>query len=207
MLIPTPAVPVLSSTSVAPPQVLYEAENTVPLQIGLICSALGCYLGVLNLILFMILFVLFVSLRLPFLLCFAVCSSAPPRCRVICALPEPSMPAAAICENAFSALKEELLYDFPLNLGFDDSAPHPMRRFCISAIGIESPTAANMSLIHTCQSPELEPALDSDVPLTHTCPSSEPVLESKPNNITSRAPEHKGVAFTKSTPKPDDTSP
>ena len=27
------------------------------------------------------------------------------------------MPAPVICENSFSALKEEVLYDFPLNLG------------------------------------------------------------------------------------------
>ena len=77
--------------------------------------------------------------------------SAPGRRRVIRALPEPPMPAAVICENSFSALKEEPLYDFPLNLGFDDPAPCLMRRFCISVIGIESPTAANLSLTRTCQ--------------------------------------------------------
>ena len=59
------------------------------------------------------------------------------------------MPAAIICENSFSALKEKLLYDFPLNLGFDDPASCPMRRFCIAAIGIGSPTAANLSLART----------------------------------------------------------
>ena len=107
------------------------------------------------------------------------------------------MPAAVICENSFSAPKEEPPYDFPLNLGFDDPAPRPMRRFCISAIGIESPTAANLSLTRMCQSPELEPALDNDLPLTRTCQSSETVPENKPENITSRAPEHKGVVFTK----------
>ena len=100
------------------------------------------------------------------------------------------MPAAVMCENSFSALKEEPLYDFPLNLGLDDPAPCPTRRFCISAIGIESPTAANLSLTHTCQSPELEP-----------------VPESKPDNITSRAPEHKGVVFTKCPPDAHDISP
>ena len=63
-----------------------------------------------------------------------------------------------------------------------------MHRFCISGIGIESPTAANLSLTRTCQ-------------------SSEPVLESKPDNINSRAPEHKGVIFTKSLPKTHDISP
>ena len=99
----------------------------------------------------------------------------------------PSMPAPVICENSFSALKEEVLYDFTLNLGFDDPAPRPMRRFCISAIGIVSPTAANLSVTRTCQSPELEPALDSDLPLTRTCQSPKPVPKSKPDNITSRA--------------------
>ena len=54
------------------------------------------------------------------------------------------MPAAVICENSFSLLEEEPLYDFPLNLGFDDPALRPMCRFCISAIGIESLTAANL---------------------------------------------------------------
>ena len=72
--------------------------------------------------------------------------------RVIRALPEPLMPAVVICWNSFSAFKEEPLYDFPLNLGFDDPAPRPMRRLCISAIGIESPTAANLSLTRTCHS-------------------------------------------------------
>ena len=89
--------------------------------------------------------------------------------RVICALPEPLMPAVVICWNSLSAFKEEPLYDFPLNLGFDDPAPRLMRRFCISAIGIELPTAANLSL-------------------THTCHASEPVPESKPDNINSRGP-------------------
>ena len=112
---------------------------------------------------------------------FASATYAPRRRRVIRARPEPPMPAAVICENSFSALKEEPPYDFPLNLGFDNPAPRPMRRFCISAIGIESPTAANLSLTRTCQ-------------------SFEPVPESKPDNITSRAPEHKGVVFTKYPP-------
>ena len=139
---------------------------------------------------------------------FIVTSSIPvPPRRVICTLLEPRMPAAIICENSFSALKEELLYGFPLNLGFHYPASCPMRRFCIAAIGIGSSTAANLSLTRMCLSSELEPALDSDVPLTHTCPSSEPVLESKPNNITSRAPEHKGVVFTKSLTKTHDISP
>ena len=139
---------------------------------------------------------------------FAVASvSVPRRRRVNRALPEPPMPAAVICENSFSALKEELLYDFPLNLGFDDPAPRPMRRFCISAIGIESPTAANLSLTRTYQLPEPEPALDSDLPLTRTCQSSEPVPESKLDNITSRAPEHEGVVFTKYPPDAHDISP
>ena len=133
-------------------------------------------------------------------------ASAPHR-QVIRALPEPPLPAPVICENSFSALKEEPLYDFPLNLGFDDPAPSPMRRICISATGIESPTAANLSLIRKCQSPELEPALDSNLPLTRTCQSSEPVPENKPNNIILRAPEHKGVVFTKSPPKNHDYSP
>ena len=133
--------------------------------------------------------------------------SALRRRRVMRALPEPPMPAAVICENSFSTLKEEPLYDFPLNLGFDDPALRPMRCFCISAIGIESPTAANLSLTRTCQLPKLEPALDSDLPLTRTCQSSKPVPESKFDNITSRAPEHKGVVFTKYLPDTHDISP
>ena len=100
---------------------------------------------------------------------FASVISAPRRRRVIRALPEPPMPTAVFCENSFSALKEEPLYDFRLNLGFDDPALRPMYRFCISAIGIESPTAANLSMTRTCHLPELEPALDSDLPLTRTC--------------------------------------
>ena len=93
-----------------------------------------------------------------------------------------------------------------MNLGFDDPAVCPMRRFCISAIGIESPTAANLSLTRMCLSFELEPALDSDLPLTRTCQSCEPVPESKSDNITLRGPEHKWVVFTKSPPKLHDTS-
>ena len=100
--------------------------------------------------------------------------------RVIRALPEPPLPAPVICENSFSALKEEPLYDLPLNLGFDDPAPRRMRRFCISAIGIESPKAANLPWIHTCQSSEPEPG-----------------LESKTDDIISRASEHRGITFTK----------
>ena len=138
---------------------------------------------------------------------FIVTSSIPvPPRRVICTLLEPRMPAAIICENSFSALKEELLYGFPLNLGFHYPASCPMRRFCIAAIGIGSSTAANLSLTRMCQSAELEPARNSDLPLTRTCQSSEPVPESKPDNITSRSPEHKGVVFTKSPPKTHYTS-
>ena len=90
------------------------------------------------------------------------------------------MPAPVVCWNSFSALKEELLYKSSLNLGLDDPVPRHMRRFCISAIGIESPKAANQQLTRTCQS--FEP---------------EPVLESKPDDIISKAPVHKSVNFTK----------
>ena len=108
-------------------------------------------------------------------------------------MPEPPITAAVICENSISALQEEQLYDFPLNVGFDDPAARLMRRLCVSTIGIESP--------------ELEPAFHSDLPLTSMCQSSKPVPESKTDNITSRAPEHKGVVFSKSPPKVHDTSP
>ena len=138
---------------------------------------------------------------------FASAVSVPSHPQVIRALPEPPMLAPVVCGNSFSALKEEPLYDFPLNLGFDNPAQRPMRRFCISALGIESPTAANPSLTRMCQLPKLAPALDSNLPLTRTCQSSEPVPENKPHNITSRAPEHKGVVFTKSPPKNHDYSP
>ena len=100
------------------------------------------------------------------------------------------MPIPVVCGNPFSALKEEPLYDFPLNLGFDESAPRIMRRFCISAIGIESPKAANLPLTHTCQSSE-----------------PEPVIESKPGDIISRAPEHRGITFTKPVSTKQDISP
>ena len=63
-------------------------------------------------------------------------STSAPRRRVIRAFPEPPLRPPVICENSCSALKEEPLYDFPLNLSFDDPAPRPMRRFCISAIEI-----------------------------------------------------------------------
>ena len=100
------------------------------------------------------------------------------------------MPAPVICGNSFSALEEEPLYHFPLSLGLDDLAPRPMRRFWISAIGIQSPTAANLSLTCTCQSSELEPTFDINLPLTRTRQSYEPVLKNKLDNITSKAPEH-----------------
>ena len=121
---------------------------------------------------------------------FATASVSVPRCRVIRALPEPPMPAAVICGNSFSALKEEPLYDFPLYLGFDDPARRPMCRFCISAIGIESPKAANLPFTYTCQSSE-----------------PEPVLESKLDDIISRAPEHRGITFTKPSSTKHDISP
>ena len=70
VLIPAPAVPVLSSASIVPAQVLYEAKNEVSLQIARICSAPGCHLGVLNLIFFMIPFVLLVSLLVAVFLVF-----------------------------------------------------------------------------------------------------------------------------------------
>ena len=111
--------------------------------------------------------------------------SAPPRPRVIRALPETPMLAPVVYGNSFSALKEEPLYDFPFNLGFDNPAPRPMRRFCILAMGIESPTATSLSLTRTCQSSE-----------------PEPVLGSKHDDIISRAPEHKGTTFTKVSPWP-----
>ena len=79
-----------------------------------------------------------------------VCASVP-RHRVFCALPETPLPAPVVCGNPFVALKEELLYDFPLNLGLDDPVVRHIRRFCISAIGIESPKAANLPLTHMCQ--------------------------------------------------------
>ena len=119
---------------------------------------------------------------------FASAVSVPSRPQVICALLEPPMLAPVVCGNSFSALKEEPLYDFPLNLGFDNPAPRLMRRFGISGIGIESPTATNPSLTRTCQ-------------------SSKPVPENKHDNITSRAYEHKGVVFTKSPLKNHDYSP
>ena len=55
-----------------------------------------------------------------------------------------------------------------------------MSRFCILTIGIESPKAANPQLTHACQS--FEPEL---------------VIESKPDDIISKAPEYKGATFTK----------
>ena len=119
---------------------------------------------------------------------FASAVSVPRHRQVIRALPEPPLPVPVICGNSFSALKEEPLYEFPLNLGLDNPAPRHMRRFCISAIGIESPKAANLQLTRTCQS--IKP---------------EPVLESKPDDIISRAPEHKGTTFTKNIK--DDESP
>ena len=51
------------------------------------------------------------------------------------------MPTPANCGNSFSALKEEPLYDFPLNLALNNPAPRHMRRLGISATGIESPTS------------------------------------------------------------------
>ena len=111
---------------------------------------------------------------------FAVSSPPTSRRRVICALPKPPLPAPVICGNSFSTIKEEPLHEFPLNPGLDDPVPRYMRRFCISAIGIESPKAANLPLTRTCQS--LEP---------------EPVLESKPDDIISKAPEHMGDIFAK----------
>ena len=140
---------------------------------------------------------------------FAVTSSVstPRRRRVIRALLEPPMPAPIICGNSFFALKEEPLYGFPLNLSLDDPASRPMCRFCISAIGIKSPTAANLSLTRKCKSSALEPALESDLPLTRMCPLYEPVPKSKPDHKTSRTPEHKGVVFTKFPPKTHDISP
>ena len=108
--------------------------------------------------------------------------SAPaPLCRrVIRTLPEPPVLAPVFCGNSFSALKAQPLYDFPFNLGLDDPASPHMRRFCISAIGIQSPEAANLQLTRTCQS--FEP---------------EPVLETKLDDIIVKAPENKGTTFTK----------
>ena len=121
---------------------------------------------------------------------FAPSASVSRRRRVIRALPVPPLPVPVTCGNSFSALKEEPLYEFPLNLGLDDPVPRHMRRFCISAIGIESPKAVNLSLTRTCQSPE-----------------PESVPESKPDDITSKAPEHKGTTFTKVSSSKQNTSP
>ena len=70
VLIPTPAMPVVSAASVAPAQLLYQAKNKVPLQIALSWSAPGCHLGVLNLIFCIILFVPIVCLLVVILLVF-----------------------------------------------------------------------------------------------------------------------------------------
>ena len=107
--------------------------------------------------------------------------------QVIRAVLELSMLAPIICGNSCSALKEEPLYDFPLNFGRDDPALCPMRCFCISAIGIESLKAANLPLIYQSCEPELVPV-------------------SKPDNIISSAPEHKKVVFTKFPKTTHDTS-
>ena len=101
--------------------------------------------------------------------CVFTSSVSVPCPQVIRGLPEPLMSAPVICGNSFSALKEEPLFEMGINLGLDDPLPRHMRRFCISAIGIEPPTAARLSLICMCQSTELEPALDRNLPLTHTC--------------------------------------
>lgn len=69
--------------------------------------------------------------------------------------------------------------------------------FNISAIGCESPTVTNPSLTRKCRSSELERALGSDLLLTCTCQSSEPESKNKPEDIISKAPEHKGITFTK----------
>ena len=126
--------------------------------------------------------------------------------RVICALTQPPLSAPVICENSVSARKKQQLYEFPLNLSLDDSVLCPMRRFCVSAIGIESPKAANMPLTSTCHSPKPEPVLDSILPLTHPYQSlePEPVQKNKPNIIFSKSPEHKGAIFTKNPSKTHD---
>ena len=111
---------------------------------------------------------------------FAICSSTPPRRRVIRALPEPCMPAPVMCGNSCSTVKEEPLYEFPLNLGLDDYVLPHMYCFCISAIAIESPKAAHLPPTRTRQSSEPEPVLDSNL-----------------DKIISKAPEHKGTTFTK----------
>ena len=74
-----------------------------------------------------------------------VFSGSGPCSRVTCALLKPLMPGLLICGNSYSALKQEPLYNFHLHLGLDNSAPCPMRSFCIAAIGIGSPIAANLS--------------------------------------------------------------
>ena len=111
---------------------------------------------------------------------FGVSSAPTSHRRVIRALPEPPLPTPVICGTSFSALKEEPLFEFPLNLGLDDPVLRHMHRCCISAIGIESPKAVTLPLTRTCQS--LEP---------------EPVLKSKPDDIISKGPEHKGDTFIK----------
>ena len=82
--------------------------------------------------------------------------------------------------NYLGAFKEEPLNEFLLNPGLDNPATCPMCRFSISAIEIESPIATNLSLTRMCQ----------------LC-KTEPVPESKSDNITLRAPKHKGTNFTK----------
>ena len=98
---------------------------------------------------------------------------------------------------------EEPLYEFPLNLCLDDPVPHPIQHFCISAIGLESPKAANLPLTSTCQSSKPEPVPTSNQPPTHTCqsPQPEPIQENKPDNIVSKASKHKEVVFIKNPSK------
>ena len=67
-------------------------------------------------------------------------------------MPEPSI----LSVNVFSVLKDEPLYDIPLNLNISAPVSHPERRFCISAVAIESPNA------------QLEPAPEPETVISKT---------------------------------------
>lgn len=92
-----------------------------------------------------------------------------PRCQVIHTLLEPLQPTPLIYGNSFCALKQQPLYDFPLNLALHDPALHPMCHYCISDIGIDLPKAAKRILTRTCQSPETESNLDHIISRALAC--------------------------------------
>ena len=118
---------------------------------------------------------------------------------------ETTMPAPVLCVNAFSALSEESLYDFPLDLGLSVEAlatvPVPRaRRHCISSAGIGAIVSSGVDAQAKSVSMDTASVSNSSGPGAEVKPANLnevtfPVLDVP--ELVSHTPAHIGQTFIK----------